>query len=98
MVRYSSIKHLWDLFRRYAREWNNVNNFMDHERALHKQCNNSYDRGSEANFEHDETWCGWSYQILSNDVTFKARPLCNLTRCTALWKCDIPKKVRYYDC
>ena len=24
-----------------------------------------------------------------NDVTFKARPLCNLTRCTALWKCDI---------
>ena len=39
-----------------------------------------------------------SYQILSNDVTFKARPLCNLTRCTALWKCDIPKKVRHYDC
>ena len=30
MVRYSSIKHLWDLFRRYAREWNNVNNFMGH--------------------------------------------------------------------
>ena len=24
-----------------------------------------------------------------NDVTFKARPLCNLMRCTALWKCDI---------
>ena len=58
MVGYSSIKHLWDLFRQYAREWNNVNNFMDHERALHKKCNNSYDRGSEAIFEHDETWCG----------------------------------------
>ena len=29
-----------------------------------------------------------SYQILSNDVTFEARPLCNLTRCTALWKSD----------
>ena len=24
-----------------------------------------------------------------NDVTFKERPLCNLMRCTALWKCDI---------
>ena len=39
-----------------------------------------------------------SYQILSNDVTFEARPLCNLTRYTALWKSDIPKKIRHYDC
>ena len=36
--------------------------------------------------------------MLSNDVTFKARPLGNLTRCTALWKNDIPKKIRHYDC
>ena len=27
--------------------------------------------------------------VYHNDVTFKARPLCNLMRCTALWKCDI---------
>ena len=78
---------------------------MDHERALHKKCNNSYDRGSEANVDHDETLCGclWGLtevipDILRHDVTFKARPLCNLTRCTALWKCDIPKKIRHYDC
>ena len=36
--------------------------------------------------------------MLSDDVTFEARPLCNLTRCTALWKIDIPMKIRYYDC
>ena len=26
-------------------------------------------------------------------MTFEARPLCNLTRCTALWKSDIPIKL-----
>ena len=70
MVLYSSIKHLWDLFRRYTREWNNVNNFTFHERALHKKCNNSYDRGSEVNFEHDETWCGclWGLTVVIPDT------------------------------
>ena len=34
-----SIKHLGDLFGRKVREWNDVNNFMDIERALHKKCN-----------------------------------------------------------
>ena len=37
-----------------------------------------------------------SYQILNNCVC-KAQPLCNLTRCTALWKSDIPMKIRHYD-
>ena len=37
-----------------------------------------------------------SYQILNNYVS-KARPLCNLTWCTALWKSDIPMKIRHYD-
>ena len=40
---------------------------------------------------------GHTVQIRSNDLTFKARPLCNLTRCTALWKSDIPMKIRHYD-
>ena len=35
----TSIKHLWDIFGRKVREWNDVNNFMDLERALHKKCN-----------------------------------------------------------
>ena len=35
----SSIKHLWDLFERLVWEWNDVNNFMDLEHALHKKCN-----------------------------------------------------------
>ena len=39
-----------------------------------------------------------SYQILSNDVTFEARPLFNLMWCTALWESDIPMKIRHYDC
>ena len=34
-----SIKHLWDLFARKVRKWNDVNYFMDLERALHKKCN-----------------------------------------------------------
>ena len=33
----SSIKHLWDLFGRKVREWNDVNNSMDLARALHKK-------------------------------------------------------------
>ena len=37
-----------------------------------------------------------SYQILNNYVS-KARSLCNLTWCTALWKSDIPMKIRHYD-
>ena len=74
---------------------------MDFERALHK---NSHGRGSEAHFEHGETLCGCLLglteitQILSNVVTFEVRPLCNMTRCTALWKSDIPIKIRHYDC
>ena len=31
-------------------------------------------------------------------MTFEARPLFNLTRCIALWKSDIPMKIRHYDC
>ena len=34
-----------------------------------------------------------SDHILSNNVTFEARPLCNLTRCTASWESDIPMKI-----
>ena len=85
----SSIKHLWGLFGQKAREWNDVNNCIDLERALHKNVINSYGRGSEAHFEHDETLCGclWgNTRYCVNDVTFEVRPLCNLTRCTALWK------------
>ena len=55
---------------------------------------NSYGRVSGAHFDmirRRVDACG-VYQILSNDVTFEARPLCNLTRCTALGKSDIPKK------
>ena len=40
---------------RKAREWNDVNDFMDHERALHKKCN----RIIMADFEQDETLCGY---------------------------------------
>ena len=42
---------------------------------------------SEAHFKHDETLCVClgsnlrSYQTLSNEVTFEARPLCSLTQC-----------------
>ena len=47
----------------------------------------------------DETLCGCfgslqrSYKILSNDVTFEGRPLCNLTWCTVLCKSDIQTKL-----
>ena len=71
---------------------------MDIERALHKKCNQIPMVVARGHFEHDETLCGRSCQILSNDVTFEARPLCNLTRCTVLWKSDIPMKNRHYDC
>ena len=60
----------------------------------------TYGIGTEAHFEHDETLCDCpgsnlrSYQILSFDVTFEARPLCNLARCTALWKDDISMKIK----
>ena len=86
-------------------EWNDVNNFMDLERAFHQKCNQIpmvvAQRFISSMMRRRVGACGvvrWSYQILSNDVTFEARPLCNLTRCTALWKSDIPKKIRYYDC
>ena len=36
------------------REWNDVNNFMDRERALHKTCN----RILMVGVEQDETLCG----------------------------------------
>ena len=35
----SSIKHLWDLIGRWAREWNDVNNVVVIECALLKKCN-----------------------------------------------------------
>ena len=34
----SSIKHLWDLLGRTVMGWNDVNNFLDIEPALHKKC------------------------------------------------------------
>ena len=78
---------------------------MDLERALHKKCNQIpmvvAQRLISSMMKCCVGACGVqrrSYQILSNDVTFEARPLCNLTRCTALSKSDIPKKIRYYDC
>ena len=78
---------------------------MDLERALHKKCNqipmvvaqrliSSMMRRCVGAFGVKRRSC----QIVSNDVTFEARPLCNMTRCTALWKSDIPKKIRHYDC
>ena len=78
---------------------------MDLERALHNKCNQIpmvlTQRLMSSMMRRCVGACGvlWrSYQILSKDVTFEARPLCNLTRCTALWKSDLPMKVRHYDC
>ena len=78
---------------------------MDLERALHKKCNQIplvvAQRLISSMMQRCVGACGVkrrSYQILSNDVTFEARPLCNLTWCTALYKSDIPKKIRHYDC
>ena len=50
-----------------------------------------------------ETWaCFRPYlpgmTLLSNDVTFEARPRRYLTWCTALYKSDIPTKIRKCDC
>ena len=78
---------------------------MDLERALQKKCNQSpmvmAQRFISSMMRRCVGACGVkrrSYHILSNDVTFEVRPLCNLTRCTALWKSDIPMKIRHYNC
>ena len=78
---------------------------MDLERALHKKCNQIHmavaQRLISSMMIRCMGACGVqrrSYQILSNDVTFEARPLCNLTRCTALCKSDILMKIRPCDC
>ena len=78
---------------------------MDLERALHKKSNQIpmvvAKRLISSVMIRCVGACGVkrrSYQIQSNDVTFEARPLCNLTRCNALWKSYIPKKIRHYDC
>ena len=78
---------------------------MDLERALHKKCNQSpmvvAQKLISSMIRCSVGVCRvkWrSYQILSNGVTFEARPLCNFTRCTAIWKSDIPMKIRHYDC
>ena len=78
---------------------------MDLERALHKKCNQIPMVGTQrlisSMMRRCMGACGVerrSYQRLSNDVTFEARLLCILTRCTALWKSDIPKKIKHYDC
>ena len=78
---------------------------MDLERALHKKC---YpipmvvaQRLISSMMRLCVGVCGVkrkSYQIQRIDVTFEARPLCNLTWCTALWKSDIPMKIGHYDC
>ena len=77
---------------------------MDLERALHKKCNQIHMVVAQRLISSMMIGCVGacgvkrrSYQIQSNDVTFEARPLCNLTQCTALWKSDIPKEIRQYD-
>ena len=78
---------------------------MDLERALHKKCNPIPMVVAHRLISSMMRLCvsacrvkRRSNQILSNDVTFEARSLCNLTRCTALWKGDISMKIRHYDC
>ena len=78
---------------------------MDLERALHKKCYLIPMAVDQRLISCKMRRCVGdcvvkrrSNQILSNNVTFEARPLCNLTRCTALWKSDMPKKIRNYDC
>ena len=80
---------------------------MDLERALHEKCNQILMVVALMLISSMIRRCAGasgvkrrSYQILSNDVTFEARTLCKLTRCTALWKSDtgIPMKNRHYDC
>ena len=64
---------------------------MDLERTLHKKCNQIPMVMAQrliSSMLRRVGACGVkrrSYQILSNDVTFEARPLCNLTGCTGLW-------------
>ena len=72
-------------------EWSDVTNVMDLERALHKKCNQSPMVVTQMLISSMMRRClgacvvfRRSYQILSNDMTFEARPLCYLTRCTAL--------------
>ena len=82
---------------------NDVNNFMDLERSLHKKYNQipmaAAQRLISRKMRRCVGICGVqrrSYQIPSKDVTFEARPLCNLTRCTALRNSDIPMIIRHF--
>ena len=77
---------------------------MDLERALHKKCNQIPMAGAQrlisSMMRRCVGACGVkqrSYQILRHYVTFEARPLCNLTKCTALSKSDAPIKFRHND-
>ena len=77
---------------------------MDLERTLHKKCNQIPMVVAQGLISSMMKRCFGAcgvkrrpYQILSNVVTFETRTLCNLTRCTALWKSGIPKKIRHYD-
>ena len=77
---------------------------MDLERALHKKCNQIRMVVAQSLISSMKRRCVGvcgvyrrSYQILSNDVTFEARPLCNLMRFTGLCKSDSPMKIRHYD-
>ena len=75
---------------------------MNIERALHKKCNPIPIAVAQMFISSMRRRCVGacgvkrsSYQILSNDVTFEERPLCNSTRCSALWKTDILMKIRH---
>ena len=68
---------LWTI----GQEWNDVNNVMDIERALHKKCNQIpmvvAQRLISSMMRRCVGACGvkrWLYQILSNDVNFEASP------------------------
>ena len=78
---------------------------MDLERALHKECNQIPMVVAQRLISSMMGRCVGasevkrrSYRIFSHAATFEARPLLNLTRCTALRKSDIPMKMRHYDC
>ena len=47
----SLIVHLWDFLLRNIREWNDVNNVMDLERASHQKWD-SFGRDSDAKFDY----------------------------------------------
>ena len=84
----SSIKHLWDLLERKISEWNDANNIMDLEPALHQKWIWTpmavAQRLISSMMRHCVTASGnngghtryWKKQ----DVTFEVRPLCNLAR------------------